>query len=176
MFIWLSLKESLPHKDLEAVIHAFLTSRLDYCNSLYCGLPQTAISHLQVVQNSAARLLTWTKKRDHIFPILACLLWLPVKFRIYFKIAVFVCKALSDLAPKYSSDLLIPYSPQRALRSNNQLLLTVPRCRCKTKGGRAFSAAAPKLWNSLPENVRLAPSLARFKSVLKSYLFSQAFD
>ncbi len=87
-----------------------------------------------------------------------------------------MCKALSDLAPKYTSDLLIPYSPQRALRSNNRLLLTVPRCRCKTKGGRAFSAAAPKLWNSLPENVRLAPSLARFKSVLKSYLFSQAFD
>ena len=76
----------------------------------------------------------------------------PVKFRIDFKIAVFVYKALSGLAPKYISDLLIPYSPQRALRSSNQLLLTVPRCRCKTKGGWAFSAAAPKLWNSLPVN------------------------
>ncbi len=53
------------------------------------------------------------------------------------------------------SDLLIPYSPQRALRSNNQLLLTVPRCRCKTKGGQAFSAAGPKLWNILPVNVKL---------------------
>ncbi len=69
-------------------------------------------------------------------------------------------KALSGLAPKYISDLLIPHSHQRALRSNNQLLLTAPRCRCKTKGGWAFSAAAPKLRNSLPVNVRLAPSLA----------------
>ncbi len=68
------------------------------------------------------------------------------------------------------------YSPQRAHRSSNQFLLTVPRCRCKTKGGRAFSAAAPKLWNSLPVNVRLAPSLASFKSALKSYLFSLAFE
>ncbi len=53
---------------------------------------------------------------------------------------------------------------------------SVPRCRCKTKGGRDFSAAAPKLWNSLPVNVRLAPSLASFKSALKSYLFSLAFE
>ncbi len=85
-------------------------------------------------------------------------------------------KALSGLAPKYISDLLIPYSPQRALRSSNQFLLTVPRCRCKTKGSRAFSAAAPKFWNNLPVNVRLAPSLASFKSVLKSNLFYLAFD
>ncbi len=85
-------------------------------------------------------------------------------------------KALAGLAPKYISDLLIAYSPQRALRSSNQFLLTVPRCRCKTKGGRAFSAAAPKLWNSLPVNVRLAPSLASIKSALKSDLFSLAFE
>ncbi len=115
-------KQSLPHKDLETVIHAFETSRLDYCNSLYCGLPQMAISRLQVVQNAAARLLTGTKKRDQISPILACLHWLPLKFRIDFKIAVFVYRALSGLAPKYISDLLISYSPQRALRFNNQLL------------------------------------------------------
>ncbi len=56
------LKQLLPHKDLETVIHAFVTSRLDYCNTVYCGLPQTAISRLQVVQNTAARLLTGTKK------------------------------------------------------------------------------------------------------------------
>ncbi len=135
-----------------------------------------AISCHQVVQNAAARLLTGTKKRDHIYPILASLHRLPLKFRIDFKIAVFVHKALSGLASKYISDLLIPYSLQRALWSNNQLLLTVPHCCCKTKGGRAFSAAAPKLWNSLPVNVRLPPSLASFKSVLKSYVFSLAFD
>ncbi len=85
-------------------------------------------------------------------------------------------KALAGLGPKYISDLLIAYSPQRALRSSNQFILTVPRCRCKTKGGQAFSAAAPKLWNSLPVYVRLAPSLASFKSALKSYLFSLAFE
>ncbi len=64
-----------------------------------------ALSHLQVVQNAAARLITGTKKRDHISPILAC--WLPVKFRIDFKIAVFVFKAVSGLAPKYISDRVV---------------------------------------------------------------------
>ncbi len=116
------LKQWLPHKDFETVINVFVTSRLDYCNSLYCVLPQMGISRLQVVQNASAKLLTETKKRDHISPILACLHWRPVKFRIDFKIAVFVYKTLPGLAPKYISDLVTPYSPQRALKSNNQFI------------------------------------------------------
>ncbi len=76
---------------------------------------------------------------------------------------------------QHTCDLLIPYTPQRALRSSNQLILTVPHYRCKTKGGQAFSAVAP-ICNSWPVNVRLVPSLASLKSVLKYYLFSLAFD
>lgn len=62
------LKNILSSKDLEVAIHAFVTSRLDYCNSLYCGLPQSSLSRLQIVQNAAARLLTGSRKRDHISP------------------------------------------------------------------------------------------------------------
>ncbi len=174
--IWdqlLNWNSRCPTKISETVINVFVTSRLDYCNSLYCVLPQMGIYRLQVVQNASAKLLTETKKRDHISPILACLHWLPVKFRIDFKIAVFVYKTLPGLAPKYISDLVTPYSPQRALKSNNQFILSVQRCRCKTEGGRAFSAAAPKL----PVNVTLAPSLPSFNLSLSSNLmFSQAFD
>ncbi len=72
------LKSLLSFQDLEIVIHAFITSRLDYCNSLYVGLPQSSLSRLQMVQNTAARLLTGTKKRDHSSPVLASLHWLPV--------------------------------------------------------------------------------------------------
>ncbi len=56
------LKSSLSFQDLEIVIHAFITSRLDYCNSLYVGLPQSSLSRLQMVQNAAARLLTGHQK------------------------------------------------------------------------------------------------------------------
>ena len=73
------IKPFLSLHNLEIVIHALITSWLDYCNSLYIGISQSALSRLQLVQNSAARLLTGTKKRDHITPILASLHWLPVE-------------------------------------------------------------------------------------------------
>lgn len=88
-------------KDLQTVIHAFITSRLDYCNSLYFGLPKSSLDRLQLVQNAAARLLTGTRKREHITPVLASLHWLPVKFRIDFKILLYVFKALHGCAPQY---------------------------------------------------------------------------
>ena len=83
------LKPILTLRDLETVIHAFISSRLDYCNSLYHGLSQSTLHRLQMVQNSAARLLTGTRRRDHITPVLAKLHWLPVKYRIDFKILLF---------------------------------------------------------------------------------------
>ena len=79
------VKAYLPQKDLEGNIHAFITSRLDYCNSMYVGLEKSSIKRLQLVQNAAAPLLTRTKKRDHITPILRLLHWLPVCHRIVLK-------------------------------------------------------------------------------------------
>ena len=67
------------------------------------------------------------------------------------------------------------HNPVRALRSSNELVLEVPRSRLKTKGDRAFSVAAPKLWNSLPLRIRHAASLESLKSSLKTNFFSLAF-
>ena len=99
------IKPFLSTHDLEKVIHALITSRLDYCNSLYIGLPNACLSRLQLVQNAAARLLTGTRRRDHITPVLASLHWLPVRFRTVFKILLFVFKAVNGLAPPYISEL-----------------------------------------------------------------------
>ncbi len=79
-------KSFLSFKNLEKVIHAFITSKLDYCNSLYTGISQTALSRLQLVQNAAARLLTRSHKRDHITPVLQSFHWLPVRYRVDLKI------------------------------------------------------------------------------------------
>ncbi len=107
-------------------------------------------------------------------PILQSLHWLPIKFRISYKILLLAYKALNGLAPVYLTSLLSRYNPSRSLRSQTSGLLVVPRIAKSTKGGRAFSYLAPKLWNSLPDNVR-GYTLSLFKSRLKTHLFSQAF-
>uniref|UniRef100_A0A8C9YNU4 Reverse transcriptase domain-containing protein n=1 Tax=Sander lucioperca TaxID=283035 RepID=A0A8C9YNU4_SANLU len=98
------VKPFLNRHDLEKAIHAFISSRLDYCNALYVGLNQTSIARLQLVQNAAARFLTNTSRRAHITPVLYTLHWLPVRFRIDFKILLFAFKALNGLAPEYLSE------------------------------------------------------------------------
>ena len=152
-----------------------MTSRLDYCNALLAGCPASSINKLQLVQNAAARVLTRSRKYDHITPILSSLHWLPIKFRINYKVLLLTYKALNGLAPVYLTDLLSPYNPSRSLRSLNSRLLVIPRISKSTKGGRAFSHLAPKLWNSLPDIVRGSDSLSQFKNRLKTHLFSQAF-
>ncbi len=148
------VKPYLSFKDLERVIHAFISSRLDYCNSLYVGLDQCSLHRLQLVQNAVAHLLTGTKKWDHITPVLASLHWLPIHFRIHFKVLLFVFKILSGLAPQYLGELLQVHNPVRALRSSSQQLFEVPRS---------------KLWNNLPLHFRHAESLEMFRSSLKTH-------
>ena len=171
------IKNLLSRPDLEKVIHALISNRLDYCNSLYSGITCASLSRLQLVQNAAARLLTGTRRWDHITPVLISLHWLPVKFRIHFKVLLFVYKALHSLAPPYITALIQPpdSTTTRQLRSADQMQLKVPFVLLRQKGDRAFSVAAPTLWNSLPMGVKTASSLAIFKNRLKTYLFSLAF-
>ena len=169
------LRPSLSFSAAETLIHAFITSRLDYCNGILYGITSKTLNKLQYVQNSAARLLTSTRSRAHITPVLQNLHWLPVKERINFKILLTTYKALHNLAPPYLSDLLEDYEPPRTLRSSDAGLLTVYKAKRRTWGDRAFSVAAPILWNELPKNIRDAPSLPTFKTALKTHLFRIAF-
>ncbi len=103
------------------------------------------------------------------------LYWLPVHFRIDFKVLLVTCKALNGPTPQYISDLSSPYDPARTLRSSGRGLLSVPHSQLKTKRDRAFKIRAPRLWNTLPEEIRQATSVASLKSKLKTYFYRTAF-
>ena len=91
--------------------------------------------------------------------------------RIEFKILIVTCKPLHGLAPAYIKDLLQSYLPARDLRSSKKNLLVVPAFNINSYGHRAFSVAAPLLWNSLLQHIRDAGSLDIFKRQLKTVLF-----
>ena len=139
-------------------------------------MPNVLVAKLQRVQNVAARIVTGTKKHSHITPILRELHWLPVKFRIEYKIGLIVFKCLHAMGPSYLAELLHPYVPTRSLRSASKGLLQVPKSRLVTFGARSFASFAPGLWNDLPYALRNLESLDIFKSMYKTYLFNKCFN
>jgi len=168
------LRKFLNKDAATKVTHAFVTSRLDYCNSLLHGISKSLSDKLQRVLNTAARIVTRTKIRNHITPVLKSLHWLPVVQRCSFKTALLTFKILHGMAPSYLSDLIKYYFPVRNLRSESDILLEVPKCK-SSSSSRAFAFAAPTLWNSLPYEIRTCTSIDSFKSKLKTFLFTSAY-
>ena len=156
-------------------VHAFITSHVDYCNSLLYGLPNYQLNKLQRVLNASARLVCNAPRFCHISPLLRGLHWLPVKARIEFKILLITFKAIHGLAPKYLCDLLTFKSSLYNLRSSDSVLLSMPAARSKTLGDRAFMVAAPRLWNSLPKELRAITNVNSFKAHIKTYLFKTLY-
>ena len=157
-------------------MQALVISRLDYANAVLIGLPENTLRKLQLVQNNAARMITKTRRRDHVTPILKQLHWLPVHLRIVHKVLCLVYKAMTlATAPIYVKDMLELYRPARDLRSSSKgLQLTVPRSyRCT--GDRAFSIAGPTRWNKLSPAVQESKTFLTFKKAIKTMLFNHHY-
>ncbi len=140
------------------------------------GLPKAQISKYQHIMNCAARLISGIGKYDHVTPAMKSLHWLPSEARIHYKVLCLTYKAINELALDYLSGSIARYEPTRSLRSSEKGLLVVPKVRTKTYGSRAFAHAGPKLFNTLPEAIRLAPTYNSFRSKLKTHLFRLAYD
>ena len=165
------IRSSLDINAATMLANSLVSSRLDYCNSLYSGLPESTLLPLQRVQNSLARVvLPYIKRSDHITPALTKLHWLPIKQRITFKIATLTFKTLQNKQPSYLHDLLHVHTPSRSLRSANLNLLEIPRIDSET-GRRSFSFASSSVWNSLPLSLRSVQTLTTFRSQIKTHLF-----
>lgn len=167
------VKKSLNKDTLQMMMHAFIHSRLDYCNSLFNGLPEKSILMLQSIQNRAARVVSGALKYDHISPILKQLHWLTINKRVMFKTCVLIFKCINNLAPKYLTDRIKHKIPHHVnLRSNELNFLMVQMSQLKI-GSRNFAVLGPRIWNNLPSHLR-DPSLnlLSFRKLLKTYLFS----
>ena len=95
------IRPCLSIDSTKTLVHALVTFRLDYCNSLLYGLPDYLIQRLQYVMNAAAKVITCNQKFDHVTPLLIELHWLPVCHRIVFKILLYTFKALHGATPTY---------------------------------------------------------------------------
>ena len=172
----LQIRKYLSTDASEKLIHAFISSRLDNGNSLVFGVSDYHINRLQRVHNTAARILTQTSKYEHITPVLKSLHWHPIKQRIILKILILVYRCLHGLGPSYLTELLVPYSPARLLRSSDSYQLQVPKSKKKSLGDRSFMFAGPMLWNKLPISIRKSDTLLIFKSSLKYHLFKESYQ
>ena len=169
------IRKYLNRTATEQLVHAFISSRLDFCNSLLYNLPQNLIDKLQRLQNASARLVTLSRRTTHITPTLKSLHSLPIIDRIAFKIILLVFQSLHGTSPIYMTDIISRYHQARSLRSTKSLRLSVPRTH-HSWGDRSFSHAAPELWNNLPLQLRQQDSLSTFKSSLKTHLFRNRFS
>ena len=153
-------------RDLRRIAVALVSSKLDYCNSLFDNIPEKDIAGLQSVQNSLARVVTKAPRFSRTTPILKRLHWLNVKFRIHFKICTITFRTLKENQPAYLADLLVRPKCSKYLRSTNSNRFVVPRIKTKT---------GPALWNALHVPIRNAETILTFRKLLKSHLFDMSF-
>ena len=169
------IRHYLTKSAAQTLVQALVTSRLDYCNSLVYGVPLKLINKLQRAQNSAARIIGRVPRRQHITPMLRDLHWLPIAYRVEYKILTLTYRALQGEAPSYIIDLIKQKKQVRALRLQSAPTLDVSRTKTARYGDRAFNNAAPVLWNKLPARIRSIDTLDSFRKTLKTHLFCQAY-
>ena len=178
LFKIVNIRNFLTTEACHAAVLATVISHLDCTNAIMVGLPEKLTAKLQQVQNMAAKVVLkrgkYTSSKDSI----QTLHWLPIRSWIDFKIAVLVYKCLHGEAPEYLQNLLITYvSGREGLRAETIIdRLIVPRTKKETFAERTFSVAGPKLWNSVPNDVKWQKDIGHFKKSLKTHLFKLAFN
>ena len=161
-----------------SVANAFVSSWLDYCNSLFRSLSKVNLHRLQSIQNSAARIVTNSCKYTRITPVFRKLHWLPIQFCSEFKLATLVYKFIHTGFPKYFAPHLSTYRTNYNTRCSQSVanFLNVPKFqptihKSTKQFGLSFAFDALTVWNSLPEDIRALPTVASFRKKLKTYLY-----
>ena len=177
------MRPCLDSETAANIATALVHSKLDYCNSLFINLPKAEINRFQIIQNTLARTVANLKRGDHITPTLQSLHWLKINERISYKLLSLTFTALSSNKPAYLSDLL---HIQPTTRSSKVIILSLPPATSnRAILDRSFRYSAPRLWNSLPDELRLPDpngpsgsnllSKTNFLSKIKTHLFNMSY-
>ena len=155
------------------LVHGLGLSQLDFCISLLYKLPNYYLHPLQMIINSAARLVVNLPRfsRERITPICMELHFLPLKARMEYKICLLAYKAIKFQQPRYLSMLLKPYENSSGLELRSNGRLNEPFLSRSASISRSFEHCAPRLYNSLPADVKCQDTLSAFKRKLKTCLF-----
>ena len=142
------IKRCLDEKRRIMLVQSLVLSKMDYCNSLLANVPEYLLKKLQRVMNAGVRFIYDVKKREHISPYLKRAHFLPIKYRIKFKLCLLVFKSMNGLVPSYISDMMDFHTP--VLRNNRDaLLLNIP-----AKKERTIYYQMCVSWNALPLDIR----------------------
>ncbi len=171
------LRPYLTEETCAILVKTLVMSHLDYCNVVYTGLPDKELNKLQCVQNIAAKLVLKAGRRDSTTECLHSLHWLPIRWRIIYKIALLVHKSLTGEAPGHLKDMFQLWAQKGRHNDPGDRLLIVPFTGRKTFADRALTVAGPKIWNfMLSKTLRNITTEQTFKDQLKTFLFAKAFD
>ena len=172
------IRRSLDAESAKTLVHAFITSHIDSCNTVLAGSPRTITDRLQRLLNAAARVVSNNGKFDRGLTHLlhSELHWLDVPQRILQKLGVTVHRCLQGMQGSPAPREVMPSHIGRC-QSPATSIFVVPRHRCSTLGRRAFFVAGPMAWNALPDDLR-DPSLSadNFRKTLKTHLFRNRLD
>ena len=172
------IKKYLDETTMKMLVQNHVITKLDYCNSLYYGMPNYLLKELQLIMNRAARLIKGVPPRERITPALIELHWLPIKARIEYKIDVMTHQALQSGKPEYLRKMLENFHHDNIMELRHDTdphRLLEPRSNLEI-GFRAFERCAPRLYNKLPTELKDCSKMDIFKKQLKTYLFKEAYD
>ena len=176
------VRRFLNHDASVLVANALVSSRLDYCNSIFRSLSKFNLRKLQCNQNSAARIVSNTSRYTSITPVLKKLHCLRVEHHSVFKTATLVYKFLHTGFPKYFAPYMSSYSSSYSTRCSQSggNFLVIPTFQPSVhksvkQFGHSFAFDAPTVWNALPEEICASPSLVSFRKRLKTYLYTKAY-
>ena len=172
------IKEYLNRETTAILVNSLVLTRMDYCNSLLIGTPQSGLHKLQMVLHRAERIVCGVMFREHITELLITLHWLQVVARIKFKICLVTHKTLKYGRPEYLLKFLVSSETDSVMEtrhdSDKHHLETQRTSLVQAK--RAFSYVAPRFYNELPTAIKEVPSIHRFKKLLKSHFFLDCYD